>query len=293
MTLSTTSTRVVGIDEAGRGAWSGPLVVGAAVEPDGVPPWWGQLDDSKLLSPRQREGLYSLMLRDGVRHALGWVSAWEIDGRGMQWAFREAVRRALFALGPIEGGRTILDGDTTAGVADECLIGADKVVPAVSAASIAAKVSRDRYVTEVDGALWPEYGFAAHKGYGTGDHRNRIAEHGSAMVHRRSFKPLRGTRVTERMARPRYRLGSLSIDHAGTPLLTLRGEKDADRDAVRHGDLRQRQVYPLDQQAISHFTLHPAFASGATAAETRYEMARVFNAWEMMKSVDDRFWRYQ
>lgn len=182
---------LIGIDESGRGAWAGPMVVGAAIAPDELPVWWQQVIDSKLLSPRQREGIYALLKNIDVRCATGWVTSSEIDVMGMQKAFRMAVRRALENLGHVPNSETLIDGNTTAGVADRCLIAADRIVPAVSAASIIAKVERDRYMTGFAEMTWPGYNFKKHKGYGTGEHRNAIVAKGPCDIHRMSFKPLK------------------------------------------------------------------------------------------------------
>ena len=185
------SLTLIGIDEAGRGAWAGPMTVGVAIAPEELPVWWEEVVDSKLLNARQRKGIYDLIVAEKIKYAVGWVTSVEIDQMGMQKAFRLAARRALEKLGPIPNSETLVDGNTTAGIADRCLIGADRLVPAVSAASIVAKVERDEYMSGFAQMTWPRYDFASHKGYGTGEHRNRLDKYGPCDIHRMSFRPLR------------------------------------------------------------------------------------------------------
>ena len=189
---------ILGIDEVGRGPWAGPLVVGAVVlggaAIDG-------LDDSKKLTKKRREALAQLIQKQAAAHALGWVSAAELDEVGMSEALRLATRRAVEAVQKqcrekdITLTEIVIDGKVNflAGTALEqyvtMLPKADALVPSVSAASIIAKVARDQYMATQD-ELYPEYGFAAHAGYGTAQHRAAIAAHGVTPLHRLSFKPL-------------------------------------------------------------------------------------------------------
>lgn len=183
---------ILGIDEAGRGPWAGPLVVGAVVlggiEIEG-------LDDSKKLTKKRRELLEPLILERAAATALGWVDAPELDRLGMSAALRLATRRA------VEQIRTpyhqiIIDGTvnflahTAKGGYVRTMPRADALIPSVSAASIIAKVARDRYMAEQD-AIYPGYGFGRHAGYGVAAHRAAIAELGVTPLHRLSFAPLR------------------------------------------------------------------------------------------------------
>ena len=189
---------ILGIDEVGRGPWAGPLVVGAVVlggaAIDG-------LDDSKKLTKKRREVLAQLIQEQAAAYALGWVSAAELDDVGMSEALRLATRRAVEAVQQqcreqaIALTEIVIDGRVNflAGTALEryvtMLPKADALVPSVSAASIIAKVARDQYMAAQD-VLYPGYGFAAHAGYGTAQHRAAIVTHGVTLLHRLSFKPL-------------------------------------------------------------------------------------------------------
>lgn len=183
---------ILGIDEAGRGPWAGPLVVGAVVlggaEIDG-------LTDSKKLTKKKRELLYDEIVERAQAATTGWVRADELDEVGMSEALRLATRRAVEKI-KVPYSEIIIDGtinflaDTGKGKYVTTMPKADLLVPSVSAASIMAKVERDRYMTEQD-ELYPEYGFGSHAGYGVAKHRVAIAQHGVTPLHRLSFAPLR------------------------------------------------------------------------------------------------------
>ncbi len=182
---------ILGIDEAGRGPWAGPLVVGAAVlggaQIDG-------LTDSKKLTKKKREELYNIICAQAVAYATGWVSAAELDKVGMSEALKLATRRAVEKIGAsyteiiIDGTVNFLIG-TGKGVYVQTMKKADLLVPSVSAASILAKVERDRFMAEQD-ALYPGYGFGGHVGYGVAKHREAIERLGVTPLHRLSFAPL-------------------------------------------------------------------------------------------------------
>ena len=188
---------ILGIDEAGRGPWAGPLVVGAAIlggkQIDG-------LTDSKKLSKKRREELYDIIKNEAVATATGWVSASELDKVGMSKALRLATRRAVEQIN-VSYSEIIIDGivnflsDTGKGRYVQTMKKADLLVPSVSAASILAKVERDRFMTEQD-ELYPGYGFEAHAGYGVAKHRAAIEELGITPLHRLSFAPLEKYRDT-------------------------------------------------------------------------------------------------
>lgn len=179
---------IVGIDEVGRGAWAGPLVVGAVLL-GGVP--IEGLTDSKKLTKKQRE-LLDLEIRQKARAVgLGWVSAKQVDQVGLSLALKLGAKRALTQ---VRGDykEIIIDG-TVAFVEDArvtTMAKADLLVPSVSAASIVAKAARDRYMGYVDG-IFPGYKFAAHVGYGTAAHRAALQTYGATPLHRLSFEPLR------------------------------------------------------------------------------------------------------
>lgn len=182
---------ILGIDEVGRGCWAGPLVVGAVVlggaEIDG-------LTDSKALTKKRREALNELILEQASGVGLGWVAASEIDEIGLSQALRLATKRAVHDVG-CSFHEIILDGtvnflrDTPLERHVTLMKKADLLVPSVSAASIVAKVARDRYMTECDNR-YDGYRFASHVGYGTAAHRLAIEQQGVCVEHRLSFAPL-------------------------------------------------------------------------------------------------------
>ena len=178
----------VGIDEVGRGCWAGPLVAGAVVLSNPV----AGLKDSKKLTKLARERLHGLITDSGAAVGLGWVTPAEIDEIGLTAAVRLAMERALAAI-PIGYDEVIIDGNLNflAHLPNTReLIKADDLIPAVSAASIMAKVERDRYMTLMN-LEYPEYGFDKHEGYGTATHLAALQQHGLTTLHRRSFKPVR------------------------------------------------------------------------------------------------------
>ena len=184
---------MIGVDEAGRGSWAGPLVaVAVRLRAD----WQGRgLRDSKLLAPATREKLAADLESAGEEFALGIVEAEEIDGHGLSWAQREAMRRAVGQLRPVSGEEIVVDGSINylreAYAGSRAVVKADRIFPAVMAASILAKVRRDRLMVEFS-RRYPGYGFEAHKGYGTAGHRTALAERGACQIHRRSWRPIRG-----------------------------------------------------------------------------------------------------
>ena len=184
---------ILGIDEVGRGPWAGPLVVGAVVLPD--PLTIEGLTDSKKLSAKRRVELDERIRSEAVGWGLGWVHPDELDRVGLSEALRLATIRAVEAVkAPYH--EIVIDGtinflkETSKGQYVTTMAKADFLVPAVSAASIIAKVARDTYMEEQD-ALFPEYGFASHVGYGTAKHQQALQEHGVTILHRTSFAPIK------------------------------------------------------------------------------------------------------
>lgn len=179
---------VAGVDEAGRGPWAGP-VVAAAVILDARRPIAG-LDDSKRLSERQRERLYDAIMAQALCCSVAQASAQEIDAMNILQATLLAMQRAVQGLRlrpvlvQVDGNRLPL-----LPVRAEALVGGDALVPAISAASILAKVTRDRWCRELD-QRYPAYGFARHKGYGTAQHQEALQRHGPCEAHRMSFGPV-------------------------------------------------------------------------------------------------------
>lgn len=178
----------VGVDEVGRGCWAGPLVAGAVALGK---PIIG-LKDSKLLSKSQRQKLALQIRVEALGYGLGWVSPAEVDKLGLTIGTSLAMQRALaqvitkFDEIIIDGNLNFLAGDLRA----RTLIKADQTVPAVSAASIIAKVARDDYMTKV-AADYPDYQFDKHVGYGTKLHLEMLKLHGICELHRISFKPIK------------------------------------------------------------------------------------------------------
>lgn len=179
---------VLGIDEVGRGCLAGPLVVGAVVLDRNIT----GLKDSKLLSRKQRE-YYSEKIYSSAKYTgLGWVSVDELDSIGLSRSLRLGAKRALQGLS-LAVDKTVLDGNYNylAGVCDaETIIKADLTVPAVSAASIIAKVARDNYMIKL-ADQFPVYCFESHVGYGTAAHLQALRDYGACIHHRKSFEPLK------------------------------------------------------------------------------------------------------
>jgi ribonuclease HII len=183
---------VAGIDEAGRGACAGPLVVAAVVLDSRAIKKLPGLADSKLLTPAAREEAYGRI----TKHAVDWhmvtISHTEIDRLGLHVCNIEGMRRAFAGLGS-NPGYVLTDGFPVQGLGAPNLAvwKGDRVAASVAAASIVAKVTRDRIMRELD-KHYPEYGFCRHKGYVTGEHLRALAEHGPSSVHRRSFRCVPG-----------------------------------------------------------------------------------------------------
>ena len=190
---------ILGIDEVGRGPWAGPLVVGAVILGDAV---IDGLNDSKKLTAKKRQKLDVEIREKAAAWALGWVSARELDEIGISRALRLATRRSVKQIQKqtreknLAFDEIIIDGkvnflaDTKLEKYVTTLAKADGLIPSVSAASIIAKVARDRYMAEQD-VRYPGYGFSLHVGYGTAKHRAAIEKLGVTPLHRLSFAPLR------------------------------------------------------------------------------------------------------
>jgi ribonuclease HII len=182
---------VAGIDEVGRGALAGPVFAAAVVVPFGVDfAWLPLVRDSKQLSPRQRERLFRLIQQDGIPIGLGDAPHSVVDEIGIVGATRLAMCRAVERL-PIAPDFLIIDALTLPGVTlpQKGIVRGDETCISIACASVAAKVSRDRYMVEQD-ALYPGYGMADHKGYGTVGHMVSLRELGPCPIHRRSFAPV-------------------------------------------------------------------------------------------------------
>lgn len=193
---------ILGIDEVGRGPYAGPLVIGACILGDWQnsenAEWIEKLTDSKKLSAKRREELYVLIKEKALATATGWVSSAEIDKIGLSEALRLATRRAVEQIQKtkVPFSEIIIDGTmnflarTKLEKYVSTLKKGDFLVKEISAASILAKVERDKYMVELD-AVYPEYGFGKHVGYGTAAHQKAMEEFGLTPEHRRSFRPVR------------------------------------------------------------------------------------------------------
>jgi ribonuclease HII len=178
----------VGIDEVGRGSWAGPLVVGAVI----LNARLAGLRDSKVLTKAQRLILDGKIRRVAAACSLGWVWPEELDKLGLTAGTTLAINRALEQIS-IDYDEIIIDGHINF-IADNpksrTLIKADSLVLSVSAASIVAKVARDKYMEEM-AKEYAEYGFNRHVGYGTKLHQDMINEYGICEIHRKSYKPIK------------------------------------------------------------------------------------------------------
>ncbi|MGN6236259.1 ribonuclease HII [Dyella sp.] len=180
---------VAGVDEAGRGPLAGPVVV-AAVILDPSRPIVG-LDDSKKLSERRREALYLQVIERALAHCVIVVETEEIDRINIFQATMVGMSRAVAGLSPM-AHEALVDGNVlprNLPCAGRAIVGGDALEPAISAASILAKVSRDRLMVQLD-AEHPGYGFAVHKGYATPAHLDALQRLGPCPHHRRSFAPV-------------------------------------------------------------------------------------------------------
>lgn len=180
---------VAGVDEAGRGPLAGP-VVAAAVILDDQSPIRG-LRDSKVISPRKREALFDEIRAKALCCCIAEATVEEIDQLNILQATMLAMRRAVEGL-RLPPAKVLVDGNRlpVLKVPGEAIVKGDAKVPAISAASILAKVHRDRRCDELH-AAWPHYGFATHKGYPTPEHLAALKAHGASPVHRKSFAPVR------------------------------------------------------------------------------------------------------
>jgi len=180
-------TLIAGVDEAGRGACAGPLVVAAVILNDPQSKELIDVRDSKELSPSQRETLFDLIIRNSKHHAIIEISSHEIDRIGLHRANLEGMRRAISALGE-EPQYVLTDGYDIEGLSSPSLAvwKGDQVAISISAASILAKVHRDRLMQALD-KDFPGYGLALHKGYVTRAHQEALKIMGVSAIHRRSY----------------------------------------------------------------------------------------------------------
>ena len=189
--------RVAGVDEAGRGPLAGPVVAAAVILPGGYD--LAGVNDSKALTPKKRDTVFARLIADaanpesGVVVGIGWADAGEIDCVNILQATHAAMRRAVAGL-CILPDAVLVDGLPVANLHPFCtaIVKGDAKSASIAAASIVAKVTRDCYMIEQD-ALFPQYGFAGHKGYGAPIHLAALLEHGACAIHRRTFAPVAQT----------------------------------------------------------------------------------------------------
>jgi len=179
-------TAIVGIDEAGCGALAGPVVAAAVIFP--LNSRLAKVKDSKLMSPKLREELYPQILSKAKAFGVAEASVAEIESFGLRQATFLAMRRALGQINEVD--YVLVDGYLVPGITlpQKRIIKGDRTVKSIAAASVIAKVTRDRIMVKYE-QQYPEYGFAKHKGYGTGIHQAAITEHGPCPIHRMSFRP--------------------------------------------------------------------------------------------------------
>jgi ribonuclease HII len=180
-------TKIAGVDEAGRGPCAGPLIVAAVILEDPFSPALAQVKDSKELTQSKREDLYEVVLKNAISHSIIEVPVEEIDQYGVHKCNIEGMRRAVQGLA-VTPEYVLTDGYVIPGLTASNLSvwKGDQVALSISAASILAKVFRDRIMIEID-KQYPNYGFASHKGYITPLHTESIKKYGVLPIHRKSF----------------------------------------------------------------------------------------------------------
>ena len=176
---------ICGCDEAGRGPLAGPVFAAAVILPHGIE--ISGLNDSKKLTEKQRDKLFDEIISLAVDYAIASASVEEIEKINILNASMLAMKRAIESL-KTRPEYALIDGNIARGFEIDArpVIKGDALSPSIAAASILAKVSRDRHCMEMD-KEYPEYGFAKHKGYATKDHREAVLKHGASPVHRKSF----------------------------------------------------------------------------------------------------------
>ena len=181
---------VCGVDEAGAGPLCGPVYAAAVILPEGcdIP----GLNDSKKLTEKKREALFPVIQSAALAYAVAWVDEKEIDATDILSARMKAMQLAIDGLA-VRADFALIDGNRDRGksaaitTAHRCVVKGDSLSESIAAASVLAKVSRDRFVVEVLDKRYPEYGFAKHKGYGTALHRAMVEKYGPCPAHRMTF----------------------------------------------------------------------------------------------------------
>ncbi len=176
---------ICGVDEAGRGPLCGPVVAAAVILPDGL--YLEDLNDSKKLTEKKREKLFDLICENAIAYSIAYGSVEEINNTNILEATMCAMKRAITSLS-VKSDFALVDGNIARDfpVAAKPIIHGDAISPSIAAASILAKVTRDRLCVELD-AQYPQYGIAKHKGYGTKAHMDALRKYGPAPIHRTKF----------------------------------------------------------------------------------------------------------
>lgn len=183
---------VAGVDEVGRGAIAGPVAAAAVILPFPANiPWLSLVRDSKQLSPSKRQAIFKLVEEAGLATGIGMIPQDEIDRQGIVKATQLAMSEAIDRL-PLTPDFLLIDAMTLPDVSlpQKSIIHGDQLSLSIACASIVAKVSRDRHMVEQD-SLYPGYGLASHKGYGTKEHMSNLQQRGPCPIHRQSFAPVR------------------------------------------------------------------------------------------------------
>lgn len=177
--------KICGVDEAGRGPLAGPVCAAAVILPDKIE--IDGLNDSKKLSEKRREELYDIIVEKAVTFAVAFASVEEIEKYNILEATFMAMNRAIEQLDPVPE-KCLIDGNRNKGIIlpSEAVVKGDSKYACIAAASILAKVTRDRYMYEM-AEKYPQYSFDRHKGYGTSEHYSAIREYGPCEIHRMSF----------------------------------------------------------------------------------------------------------
>ena len=274
---------ILGIDEVGRGPLAGPLVVGAVILPEEKPEWVEELRDSKKLSIKKREALNEVILREASATGLGWVSSAELDEVGISEALRLATKRAVKSIRKLHRpfSQIVIDGKvnflrlTSLEKYVSTMPKADDLIKEVSAASIIAKVARDRYMYELD-TKYPGYGFSSHVGYGTAKHIAAIAEFGITPEHRKSFEPIKSMTGFER---PSHKIGVVK----NTTSIGRRAEEVVIRDKLDKGCKILAKNYRTKIAEIDVISVQDKFI---TFTEVKY--ARDYNFGSPLSRIDAR-----
>lgn len=183
---------VAGVDEAGRGACCGPVTIAACILPERILPGLERLDDSKKLSPAARAQLEPIIKRRSLAWSVVHIEARDIDTFGIQHANVSGMRRAVAQL-EVRPGYVLTDALRVPGIPSPQLpiVGGDTAARCIAAASVLAKVSRDRLMEDLE-ERYPGYGLGNHKGYGTAAHQEAIAQMGATPEHRMSYRNVAG-----------------------------------------------------------------------------------------------------